>query len=150
MALLKQILSMGSLNPHESPRVKSTAHYFDLIMLFVMFWLPLQWYLEAQNELSAEFIAVANWVVWGLFVLETCVMTLLVKRKFYYLLTNWLNLIIIVSLFPPLWAPGSKYAAALRYIRFFVIIRLILPQFTRLQRVLTRNHFGATLGVLYS
>lgn len=148
MNILKTLFRIGMLDPNESVRAKKVARYFDFIMLLVMLWLPLQWYLEAQNELPADFVQLANWVVWGLFLLETVVMTLLVQRKFYYLLSNWLNIIIIIALFPPLWAAGSKYAAALRYIRFIVLVRLILPQFTALQRVLARNHFGATLSVL--
>ena len=148
MAILKKIMSMGVLGPNESASTKRAGRFFDFVMLLVMFWLPLQWYMDAQKLLSADFILVADWVVWSLFVLEFIVMIVLVKKKLSYFLSNWLNLIIILALFPPLWAAGSKYAAILRYFRFLVIIRLMLPQLKMLQRVLSRNHFGTTLLVL--
>jgi len=142
------MMSMGVLDPREAPVAKTFARFFDFLMLLVMFWLPWQWYMEALNQLTAEFVFVANWIVWSLFVLEAVVMTSLVKRKFAYFFSNWLNLIIIVALFPPLWAAGSTYAAALRYVRLLVLVRLVLPQLKTLQRLLSRNHFGATLLVL--
>lgn len=106
---LKRFLSLGMLGPKESDAVKATRDFFDFIMLLVMFWLPLQWYLEAKHRLSFEFIHVANWTVWCLFVLEIVVMTLIVKRKWYYLSNSWLNLIIIVAVFPPLWIVNNTY-----------------------------------------
>lgn len=149
MLSIKEFFSFGVIDPQEPDYAKRTARFFDYVMLLVMFWLPLQWYLEALNQLTPKFSEIANWIVWSLFVLEALVMTVLVKRKLYYLITNWLNLIIIVALFPPMWAESSKYYAILRYIRLFVLIRLALPQLKTLNRVLTRNHFGATLAVLF-
>lgn len=73
-------------------------------------------------------------------------MMTLVKRKFYYLFSNCLNLVIIVALFPLWWAASSKYYASLQYVRFFVFLRLILPQVNIVQRVLSHNHFGCNAG----
>ncbi len=50
MPFLKQLLSMGVLDPNESARAKRVARFFDYVMLFVMLWLPLQWYMELQKQ----------------------------------------------------------------------------------------------------
>ena len=147
MIPIRKLLNLGILDPNEGPFAKRCNKFFDFIMLLVMFWLPIQWYLEYIGELTPQFIYSMNWIVWFLFAIEALVMTIFVKRKLNYLASNWLNLIIIIAVFPPLWDQGSTYFALLRYVRFIVLIRLLLPQLYHLHRILSRNRFGWTLFI---
>lgn len=144
---IRKLFSLGILESDEPAYAKRAARFFDFILLLVMFWLPLQWYLQAKHQLTPEFITMANWVVWGIFVVEAIVMAAIVKHKLNYLISNWLNIFIIFAVFPLWWEHGSPYLALLRYLRFIVILRLILPQIYNFHRILSRNHFGATLLV---
>ena len=139
--------SLGILNRQESANCRRWGNLFDFIMLLVVFWLPLQWYLENINGIGSQAVLVANWIIWAIFVLELVVMLSLVNHKKYYLQSNWLNILIIIAIFPPWWFNGSTYFALLRYIRVIVLLRLIVPQFYYLHRILSRNHFGYTLLV---
>lgn len=147
MIPVRKIFNLGILDPSEEPFVKKINKFFDFIMLLIMFWLPIQWYLEYLGELTPEFISTMNWIVWSLFVTEALVMSIIVKRKLNYLFSNWLNLVIIFAVFPPFWDKGSTYFAFLRYVRFIVLLRLLLPQLYHLHRILSRNRFGWTLFI---
>lgn len=147
---LKPFFNLGILDPNETDLAKRWDRVFDFILLIVMFWLPMQWYMQNTGRLTLAQTNIANWVIWGIFFAEALLMTILVKRKFYYLATNWLNLFIIVAVYPPFWSHNSTYIALLRYLRFIILLRLILPQLFYFQRLLTRNRFGITLLVFLS
>ena len=142
---MRKFLSLGVLDPKESLMAKRWSRGFDVVMLLIIFWLPLQWHLEQQGALSQQFIVYSNWLVWSYFLLEMVVMTSIVSNKSYYLMTNWLNLVILVLIYPPLLAYSTSYWALLRYLRIIVLLRMILPQLVNLHRILSRNQFGATL-----
>jgi voltage-gated potassium channel len=120
---------------------------FNIILLLVIFWLPLEWYLQSKNVLPLEFIQVSNWAVWFIFLIEVIILTALSKNKLNYFFSNWLNVLIIMLVFPPLWSAHTTYFALLRYLRFLILFRLVLPQFYNLHRLLLRNKFGITLSV---
>ncbi len=145
MLPLRKLFNIGVLDSAEPVTVKKVGRLFDLLMVFVMFWLPLQWYMEYLGELSPAKINVLNWIIWSIFVLETGTMTILVNKKLDYLISSWLNIFIIIAAVPPLWSTQSTYFALLRYLRFIILFRLILPQVFITHRLLSRNHFGMTL-----
>lgn len=147
---LRKFLSLGTIDPSEPVNVKRWARFFDIIMLIIIFWLPIQWYEEIKGLIAPQADTILNWVVWCSFLIEAGVMTSMVRNKLYYLQTNWLNLFIIVTACPALWAAGSTYFALLRYLRIIILIRLILPQLYNLHRILSRNHFGATLIAFFT
>jgi voltage-gated potassium channel len=142
---IKKYLGIGILPPSERPLVREWGAFFNAVMLIILFWLPLQWYLQSRQEISPLFVGIANWIVWFSFFIEALLMTFLVEKKWKFLLSNWLNLLIIILVFPPLWFERSTYFALLRYLRFIVLFRLLTPQFYALHRVLSRNSFGMTL-----
>lgn len=143
--MLRKLLNLGAIDPNESLQTKRISKLFDFLMLLVMFWLPIQWYMESRGTFPRHLIPYSDWAVWSFFFLESVVLFALVKHKKFFMQTNWLNVIIIVVVFPPLLEHGYVYFALLRYLRLLVLLRLILPQFFMLERILARNHFGATL-----
>ncbi len=144
-----EMFGMAGLCPNEKKVAQRWSRFFDLLMLFALFWLPIQWYLYIQGEINLEVITTAAWALWWLFFLETFTLTLLSKHKVMYLKHNWMNILIIIAAFPPMWAIGSAYAVALRYIRVIILIRLGMPVFKRSLRLLSRNSFGTTLIVFF-
>lgn len=65
----------------ESAAFKRHKVFFNILLLVVIFWLPIQWYLENKSKLSADFIVLANWIVWAIFFLEIVIMTTLSSQK---------------------------------------------------------------------
>lgn len=144
--LLRTFISGMSLS-EQGKYFKLYQTVFNIILLLVIFWLPIEWYLQSKSLLPLEFIQVSNWVVWVIFLVEVVVLTALSQHKVNYFFGNWLNVLIIILVFPPLWSAHTTYFALLRYLRFLILFRLIVPQFYNLYRLLLRNKFGVTLSV---
>jgi voltage-gated potassium channel len=144
--LLNLFISSISL-PEQGKRFKHYQMAFNIVLLLVMFWLPIQWYLQSKHLLTLEYITFANWVVWYIFLAEVIIMTALAQHKVSYFFRNWLNILIIALVFPPFWSTHTTYFALLRYLRFLILFRRIIPQFYNLHRLLLRNKFGITLSV---
>ena len=84
----------------------------------------IEWYLEAKGMYDETLGRITDWGIWLFFVLETVVLTSLVKDKFRYLRSNWMNLLIISIGVPLLWG-GGTYAAALRMLRVLLIFPVV-------------------------
>lgn len=143
--ILHLFISSISLS-EQGKRFKRYQMTFNIILLLMILWLPMQWYLQSRHQLTLEYITFANWVVWAIFLVEVIIMTALAKYKVSYFFRNWLNILIIVLVFPLLWSAHTTYFALLRYLRFLILLRLIIPQFYNLHRLLLRNKFGITLS----
>lgn len=143
---IRRILGIGGIAPNESAYVKQVNRIFELALLLIAIWLPIQWYSERHHLFVSHLYIYTNWVIWFAFVAETVVMTYLTKHKGFYLLTNWLNLAIIILLFPLFWM-HYYVTTAIRIIRFCLMFRFLLPWFEFSTSFLARNHLGTTLLV---
>lgn len=143
---LFNFFGIGGLDHTERPRIRRTAALFETLLLGVAFWLPIQWYLEITHQITPGHALLLDWLVWAAFASETLILTLLVKRKIRYLATNWLNLVLIIAIFPLLWQ-SLPHFAALRFFRVIMILRLTLPWMHMARKFLSRNHLGITLIV---
>ncbi len=143
---LQRLSGLAGVASHEHVRARRWAGRFEALLLLVVFWIPLQWYLEVRGLISPSASAVADWLVWGLFVAETAVLTLLVKNKGYYLRHNWMNMVIISAGLPLAWNI-TPLAGLLRSLRLLLLVSLIFRLSRSLRDILARNRLGATLGV---
>ena len=94
-------------------------------MLLLAIWIIVEWYLTAKGSYPANWEFVTNWFVWGFFVLETVVLTCLVRDKRRYLMSNWINLLIIAGGVPLLWG-STAHAGALRSLRILLLFKILL------------------------
>lgn len=139
-------LGIAGIDQHESAQVKNLDNYFEFGLLLIALWLPIQWYLERHHKLPFSVYQYTNWLIWLSFVAETMVLTFFTKRKLLYLASNWVNLAIIVFLFPLFWV-HFYITTLVRIIRFCIMFRFLLPWFQFSSDFLARNHLGATLFV---
>jgi voltage-gated potassium channel len=141
------LLGMGGIEKQESLKARRLWGYFEWGMLPIVLWLPFQWYIHVQNKGLNLTDWILSGVIWLAFVLETGLVLRLVKRKWYYLTTNWLDLVVIVLCFPLLWMRILSFD----YFRFWVLLvsaALIIPWLTVAFDVLKKNRFGVTLIIL--
>ncbi len=85
-----------------------------------------------------------NWIVWLFFVVETTLLTSLVRDKRNYLINNWLNVVIILCGIPILWA-SSPLVASLRSLRLLLFLSLLLQLSSTVRQVLANNRLGSIL-----
>ncbi|NNM58687.1 MAG: hypothetical protein HKM04_02620 [Legionellales bacterium] len=139
-------LGVAGIDKDESAQVKKIDRYFEFGLLLIALWLPIQWYMERHHSLPSSAYEYTNWLIWLSFLAETLFLSFITKRKLFYLASNWLNLAIIIVLFPLFWV--HLYITTLvRIIRFCVMFRFVLPWFQFSTDFLSRNHLGATLFV---
>jgi len=145
LSKFRSILGSAGVNGNEGQKVRKVARYFSWLMLLIVFWLPFQWHFSLTGAISSKLNYLFNWFIWATFVAETTVLTSLVKNKRLYLLTNWLNLFIIIAGFPLLW-DYIHYFAAFSVLRILVTINIITPWISHTRTFFTKNHLGT--GIL--
>lgn len=132
----------------EDPKAKRWGHFFEVPMLLLAIWIIIEWYLEAKGSYPESWAAVTNWVVWIFFVIETGLLCYLVKDRKRYLMSNWINLLIIAIGVPILW-DAQPYTGALRSLRVLLLLGILLEMSGTVRQILARNHLGLTLLVTF-
>jgi len=143
---LNLLIGLPGVAEDERPAARLWASRFDLPMILLALWIMIEWYLKAKGVYGETIDRITDWSIWLFFVIETVVLTSLVKDKFRYLRSNWMNLLIISMGVPLLWG-GGAYAAALRTLRLLLIFPLLLNTSATVRKILTRNHLATTLLV---
>ena len=110
------LIGLRGVAADERPAARTWASRFELPMILLAMWIVVEWYLVARGVYPDLLIRFTDWLIWLFFLLETMLLTLLVRDRRRYLLGNWMNLLIIVLGTPLLWGGGS-YAAMLRHAR---------------------------------
>jgi len=141
---LNLLIGLPGVPDNERPAARRWASRFELPMILLALWIMIEWYLKAKGAYPATFDRITDWCIWLFFVLETAVLTSLVKNKLHYLRSNWMNLIIISTGIPLLWG-GGAYAAALRTLRVLLILPVLLNTSVGVRKVLAQNHLGTVL-----
>jgi voltage-gated potassium channel len=144
----KRILGLAGVAVTETAVTQRIGAWLEWFMLCIAFWLPIQWYLQLQNTFSIQELIALDWFVWGAFLSETLLLTVLVRRKFYYLRGNWLNLVIIIVACPIFYNHFTGFGV-LRLIRLLILFRIILPWLRNAHNMLTLNRIGMTLLVFF-
>lgn len=145
---MPSIMGLHGVAADETPRAKKLAKIFEWPMVILAILILLEWYLEAQQQVSGNILLVTDWLVWGFFTFETCVLLALVKNRKAYLKGNWINLVIIVLAMPLLWE-YLPHAGGLRALRLVVLFSLLIHVSSSARKLLARNHLGITLLVSF-
>lgn len=144
--IIRRVLGVAGISSDESAFVQKVDRLFEFGLLLIAIWLPIQWYTERHGILPNGIYQITNWIIWFAFVAETTVLTLITKNKLFYLATNWVNIAIIILLFPLFWV--HLYITTLvRIIRFGLMFRFLVPWFEFSTDFLAKNHLGSTILV---
>lgn len=141
---IETFLGLAGIDESESQQIQKLGEFFYWVMLLIVFWLPIQSYLEFRHVLLPKITFVSDWIIWGAFFTKVSVLTTLVKRKIHYLLSNWMTLIIIIFGFPLIWLYFPELTN-IRILRLLLFISIIVPWLPVGYRFLSHNNFGATL-----
>lgn len=117
-------------------------------MLALSMWIIMEWYLKAQGTYSESWAVTTDRVIWLFFVLETAWLSMLVRDKRRYLLSNWVNVLVILVGIPSFWG-SSFYVGALRSLRVLLLLGFLLEMSTTIRRTLAKNSLGPTLLVSF-
>lgn len=143
-----RLAGLGGVSGHEAGQARRWAGYFEWPMLVIALWIVVQWILEAAGILPVSASRKVDWLVWLAFVIETVVLTSMVRDKRSYLLNNWINLAIIVIGFPVLWG-NTPMAGILRGLRVALMFGLLLRLSRTWRQVLMQHHLGNSLIIMF-
>src|ERR1039457_3459702 len=115
------LLGITGVDQRERPLACVWAHRLEWPMLLVALWIPIEWYLEETGTVSLADARIFDWGIWLVFVLETALLSWLVRDKRRYLRTNWMNLVIIFGGVPLEWT-YTPLLGAIRNLRLVIMI----------------------------
>jgi voltage-gated potassium channel len=143
-ANLRYYFGVAGVSIAERPVAKRWGGYFEWPMVFLALWIPFQWYFQSQGFVSPFLVALLDWSIWLMFVIETSLLATLVRDRRRYLLGNWMNLVVIVLSFPPIWL-AAPWAVSLRLLRLIVLAGVMFRMTRTIRVVLKKNRLGTTL-----
>jgi voltage-gated potassium channel len=139
-------VGLAGVADNERRVARRLGHFFEVPMLLLAIWIIVEWYLTANGSYPPKWEFATNWMIWVFFVLETVLLTFLVRDKRRYLISNWLNLLIIAGGVPLLWG-SAGHAGALRSLRILLLFKILLDMSSTIRQMLSSNNIGVTLFV---
>ena len=117
-------------------------------MAAVVVWILLQWYLEETQVIAPLLARIADWLVWLAFLVETALLSALVRNRRAYLLRNWMNPAIVIIGFPLFWQ-FAPLIGLLRSIRLLLVLMLLVRLSKSVRKLLARHQLGHILAVAF-
>jgi len=130
----------------ETKHIWQCALVLQSVIMMINIWLPLEGFLYVKDYISWLSVVIMTWIFWGVFVLFSLGLILLVKKKGHYLWTNWLNFLNILVAFPIFWLFGVNYETAYIW-QMIVLILMSLPWMVMVFQALSAQRTGAILLV---
>src|ERR1039457_5896993 len=115
------LLGITGVDQRERPLACVWAHRPGGALLPGAVGIPIEWYLEETGTVSLADARIFDWGIWLGFVVETALLSWLVRDKQRYLRTNWMNLVIIFGGVPLEWT-YTPLLGAIRNLRLVIMI----------------------------
>lgn len=138
-----QVIGLSGVDPDENPKARLCSQILEWPMLAATLWIISLWYLSTRDS-SYQFTYFHDAILWGLFIVETTALSILVDDTRRYLKGNWINILIIVLGLPILWGVGP-YVLALRALRLLTLFSLLWHVGSSVRNLLSQNSLGPTL-----
>ena len=142
------LLGIAGVESHEQPAARLWAKRLEWPMLLVALWIPVQWYLEESQAIGPMLARVADWLIWLAFLVETTLLSTLVRNKREYLLRNWMNLVIIIGGLPIVWQ-YTPLVGLMRSLRLVLVVVMLARLSRTIRKLLSRHQLGTTLAVAF-
>lgn len=142
---LSHLIGAAGVAPTENVRARNVGVIFELPMLVAALGILLRWWGQATNSDVIYDSKYFDLFLWGLFVIESALLSFLVTNPQRYLKTNWLNLVII-SLGIPILIGWNIDIAVFRLLRLLIVFSLLMHVANRIKKMLSRNELFTTLA----
>lgn len=147
---LMGLVGVQGVDIRENHRAKQWGRIFEWPLLFLAFWILVDWYFQTtHHQEQFAIIGLNDWVIWGFFALDLVVMLSLVDNKLRYLKGNWMSLVIVLTGIPILLNALSLQSGALRSLRLLIFASIFTRLSSDLRSVLGRHNLGVTLAIAF-
>lgn len=138
------LIGAAGVDSGENLNARRLGAILEAPMLVAAIWILLHWSIDPASIGFANTYQNYDLWLWGFFILETGLLSLLVNNTRLYLRGNWLNLVIILGGIPMLWQ-WEIYLGVLRLLRLVILLTLLAHLGGRVRTMLSRNELGATV-----
>lgn len=142
-------LGVAGVSAHENERARRWGAWLEIVVSLATLWLPFAWYAEHKGVMAPDVLRMIDLCVWGLFVAEAFVLSLLVSNRLRYWQQNWLNLLIVFGGLPLLFMQQGVALAFLRVLRLVLLVVMVMRFARRSLRLLARHTLAATLIIAF-
>jgi len=146
---LMRILGLAGVDPRECERAKQAGRIFEWPLLFLAFWILIDWYHREAGTDSPSLLPLSNWIIWSFFTVELTLMSWLTDQPLRYIKQNWMSLFIVLVGIPLTVDLISVNPGALRALRLVILFGILLRLSSDLRSVLGRHNLGITLLVAF-
>lgn len=138
-------LGVAGVSAHENERAIRWGVRLEILVSLATLWLPFAWYAEHKGVMAPDILRMIDLGVWGLFVAEVVILSLLVSNRLGYWRQNWLNLLIVFGGLPLLFMQQPAALAFLRVLRLVLLGVMVMRFARRSLRLLAHHALAATL-----
>ncbi|MDM7321777.1 MAG: potassium channel family protein [Gammaproteobacteria bacterium] len=142
-------LGVAGVSTHENTRAIRWGVRLEILVSLATLWLPFAWYAEHKGVMAPEVLRMIDFGVWGLFLAEAVVLSLLVSHRPRYWRQNWLNLLIVFGSLPFLFMQQAATLTFLRVLRLVLLVVMVLRFARRSLRLLAQHALAATLIIAF-
>lgn len=137
-------IGLSGVAQDENPSAVKFSGVFNIVVAAFILLVPIMWLVDQLPEfkLVNDWMLLASWLIWIVLIVEMTIMLFMVRDKWHYLKTNWLNIPIVILTFP-LILSSIPYAVILRVVQFTVFARYLTEMHRGLQRLFQVSQLGA-------
>lgn len=144
---LPALLGVAGVADHENEAARRWAGRLEIPVALATLWLPFAWYADAKGLITDDMLQVLDLMVWGVFLLEAMVLSLLVRNRRLFWKQNWLNLLIVFGGLPLLFMQQVSALAFLRVLRLILLVVVLIRMTRRSLKLMARHALTATLVI---
>ncbi|MEW6446290.1 MAG: potassium channel family protein [Pseudomonadota bacterium] len=144
---LPAALGVAGVASHEGAAVRRWAVRLEIPVALATLWLPFAWYAEAKGLIDGPTLRMLDLMVWGVFLIEAVILSLIVRNRGLYWRQNWLNLAIVIGGLPLLFMDSEASLAFLRVLRLILLVVVLIRVARRSLRMMARHALAATLVI---
>lgn len=144
---LPALLGVAGVAGHENEAARRWAGRLEIPVGLATLWLPFAWYADAKGLITDDTLRVLDLLVWGVFLLEAMVLSLLVRNRRLFWKQNWLNLVIVFGGLPLLFMQQASALAFLRVLRLILLVVVLIRMARRSLKLMARHALTATLVI---
>lgn len=137
-------IGLSGVAQDENPMAVKFSGVFNIVVAAFILLVPIMWLIDQLPEfkLVNDWMLLASWIIWIVLIIEMTIMLVMVRDRWHYLKTNWLNIPIVILTFP-LILSSIPYAVILRVVQFMVFARYLTEMHRGLQRLFQVSQLGA-------
>lgn len=143
-------IGLAGVASDEKPIAQQLENTFRIAIITFIIAIPVLWYFDQQtSRVTGDWVTLFSWMIWLALIVETIVLSFVVKDFKAYLKSNWMIFPVLVLTFPMILGE-IPYAVLIRAVQVLMLARALHSTVQSTRKIFQRSHLGAIiLGYLF-